>query len=202
MITSSGQERRARSAAIRAMRKDGVVLTAVKHSVRRPLCEHCGSRFTAKSRAVRLCSDECKRADAATKQRHRSAANDNKQQIDCAECGCAFSPTYGDKRSVYCSKDCSKRSARRVARKAARARIRSVTVDQVNPTKVFDRDGWACVECGVDTPRELRGTYEPNAPELDHIMPLSKGGEHSYANTQCLCRQCNAAKSDTIPLAA
>ena len=39
---------------------------------------------------------------------------------------------------------------------------------------------------------------EPLSPELDHIHPVSKGGAHSYANTQCLCRQCNAGKSDSL----
>jgi 5-methylcytosine-specific restriction endonuclease McrA len=27
---------------------------------------------------------------------------------------------------------------------------------------------------------------------------LSKGGAHTYANTQCLCRKCNSDKSDTV----
>jgi 5-methylcytosine-specific restriction endonuclease McrA len=28
----------------------------------------------------------------------------------------------------------------------------------------------------------------------DHVVPLSKGGEHSLANSQILCRSCNASK--------
>lgn len=31
---------------------------------------------------------------------------------------------------------------------------------------------------------------------LDHIVPISKGGPHTYSNTQCLCRDCNLKKSD------
>jgi 5-methylcytosine-specific restriction endonuclease McrA len=27
-------------------------------------------------------------------------------------------------------------------------------------------------------------------------MPLSKGGEHSYRNTACSCRECNLKKGD------
>jgi 5-methylcytosine-specific restriction endonuclease McrA len=63
---------------------------------------------------------------------------------------------------------------------------------------VFARDGWLCHICGGRTDKARRGTYHPNAPELDHIVPLAKGGAHSYANTACAHRKCNAAKSDTI----
>ena len=34
------------------------------------------------------------------------------------------------------------------------------------------------------------------SPELDHIIPLSKGGAHTPENTQCVCRQCNSEKAD------
>jgi 5-methylcytosine-specific restriction endonuclease McrA len=31
------------------------------------------------------------------------------------------------------------------------------------------------------------------APTLDHIVPLSKGGSHTYDNLQCACFRCNCA---------
>ena len=76
--------------------------------------------------------------------------------------------------------------------------MKKVEKESVDPFKVFDRDGWVCQMCGVPTPRELRATWEDNAPELDHIIPLSKGGPHTYKNTQCSCRKCNQRKSDKI----
>lgn len=74
-----------------------------------------------------------------------------------------------------------------------------------DPLMVFERDGWVCKMCGCATPRASRGTYEPTAPELDHMVPLSKGGHHTWANVQCACRKCNQMKSDRLdvmPLAA
>ena len=62
--------------------------------------------------------------------------------------------------------------------------------------EVFERDGWRCRLCDCSSPKILRGTYHPSAPELDHIKPLSKGGEHTMENTQLLCRTCNAMKRD------
>lgn len=81
------------------------------------------------------------------------------------------------------------------ARKARKLRQRGVAVESVNPIKVLDRDNWTCQLCGVKTPRKLRGSYADRAPEIDHILPISQGGEHSYRNVQCACRRCNIVKA-------
>jgi 5-methylcytosine-specific restriction endonuclease McrA len=82
------------------------------------------------------------------------------------------------------------------ARKARKLRERGAAVEMVDAVRVFTRDGWRCQLCGAKTPQFLRGTYKARAPELDHIIPIAAGGEHSYRNTQCACRSCNAAKRD------
>ncbi|MBO9194341.1 HNH endonuclease [Rhizobium sp. 16-449-1b] len=110
-----------------------------------------------------------------------------------------FTTSYGDRRSVYCSEACSRRRAHRAARKKERARLRGVKVETVDPIKVFERDRWRCQICKSPTPSSLRGSYDDRAPELDHIMPLSLGGAHSYLNTQCACRRCNREKSNAPP---
>ena len=52
---------------------------------------------------------------------------------------------------------------------------------------VFDRDGWACLDCGA----------EDNLC-CDHVIPVSKGGETQFENLQTLCRPCNSKKKDRI----
>lgn len=47
---------------------------------------------------------------------------------------------------------------------------------------------------------ELKGLNKPNSPELDHIIPISKGGHHLYSNVQLLCRACNGSKRDEMPV--
>lgn len=79
-----------------------------------------------------------------------------------------------------------------------RARKFGVSYEPVNRLKVFERDGWRCQICHRPTPKKLCGSFDDRAPELDHIVPLSKGGEHSYRNVQCACRKCNGAKSDSV----
>lgn len=158
-------------------------------------CQECGCRFHG---AGLVCGDECRKAKACRVIREASAAKHSKEERCCAECGKVFTPQYGDNLRKFCSRDCSKRSVKRTYRKRKRATLKAATVESVNPTMVFERDGWKCQICFVKTPRRLRGSCEPRAPELDHIIPLAHGGEHSYRNTQCLCRACNAAKSDGV----
>jgi len=125
---------------------------------------------------------------------HRAAG----RQTRCDECNAVFCPLYGSSHATLCM--CCVGIREGIAKRAGKAKRRAIergaAAESVDPYKVFDRDGWRCRLCGVKTPRAKRGTYDDNAPELDHILPLSKGGAHTYANTQCACRRCNGLKAD------
>ena len=118
--------------------------------------------------------------------------------IACAECSLLFCPLYGasNAKLCLCCKSERQRKATSISRTTRKMRKKCQTVERVNPFKVFDRDKWICQLCKNKTPKALRGSLDPRAPELDHIMPISLGGEHSYRNTQCSCRACNGAKSN------
>lgn len=67
----------------------------------------------------------------------------------------------------------------------------SAVVETIDSRKVFERDGYRCQLCGEAT----KGKWPAaTSATLDHIIPLSKGGEHSYRNTQCACFGCNNRK--------
>lgn len=56
-------------------------------------------------------------------------------------------------------------------------------------TKIKVRDNYTCKCCGIsahNTPNLLL--------EIDHIIPVSKGGQTSEDNLQCLCWKCNRSK--------
>lgn len=78
-----------------------------------------------------------------------------------------------------------------IARQKRAAAKRGVTAESVNRRVVFERDSYICQLCGEPT----QGKYpDPRSPTIDHIVPLVKGGAHSYANTQCAHYGCNARK--------
>ncbi|MEU4570846.1 HNH endonuclease [Micromonospora sp. NPDC023956] len=60
---------------------------------------------------------------------------------------------------------------------------------------VFVRDQWTCQICGLPTD-VTASPFDPASPTVDHVVPLSKGGEHTLANTQCSHLGCNSSKSD------
>ena len=60
-------------------------------------------------------------------------------------------------------------------------------------TFIKTRDNYTCCACGNST------HVEPNLLlEIDHIIPVSKGGQTEEANLQTLCWKCNRAKSNKI----
>lgn len=187
-----------------ALRWARVSRMRVSYSVCRPICRCCGVRYTATVPQQRLCSSACREIDSRIRSLKHNTANDNRDRASrpCAECGIEFSPEYGNKRRLYCAQECMRRRVKRVSKVRRRAAERGVACEPVDPFTVFDRDGWVCQICGIETPRDRRGTCAADAPELDHIHPLSKGGAHTHANTQCACRSCNSMKSDALPAVA
>lgn len=177
----------------RKAKKNLINEMSVSHKVYRTKCVVCDVRFDGVHGTL-YCSDNCRMTFYSIK----SKSLHNPVAFKCKECGCDCETSYGDTRSVYCSNKCSRRYNKRIRRKMERARLRNVKVETVDPIKVFNRDGWRCQICGKKTPKAKRGSIDERAPELDHIVPLSAGGEHSYANTQCACRQCNARKGGTV----
>lgn len=58
---------------------------------------------------------------------------------------------------------------------------------------IKNRDNYTCCTCGNST------YIEPNLLlEIDHIIPVAKGGRTVEENLQTLCWKCNRAKSDKI----
>lgn len=118
---------------------------------------------------------------------------------ECRECKGLF--MGGMRRSsVFCAARCSRRWWKRregPSKHAARAKAKGSVGRHFNELRIFVRDGWRCKLCGVETPKRLRGSTAPNAPELDHIVSIAEGGPHIPENCQCTCRRCNGEKGAT-----
>lgn len=137
--------------------------------------------------------DEVRRALQATgwlgNQKARRRAEADTGQHACSACRRSFPrdhypPSAGRGMGFLC-RDC-----RRPAKRAADARRRqqkgSTQVEPVSHVLVAERDGWRCAICRGEVTRE---TWS-----LDHVVPLSKGGAHTYANVVLAHRSCNVRR--------
>jgi 5-methylcytosine-specific restriction endonuclease McrA len=58
---------------------------------------------------------------------------------------------------------------------------------------VFARANFRCEACGA-SPKDKDNEVEVRL-EVDHIIPVSKGGSSAFNNLQALCRACNLGKA-------
>jgi len=75
----------------------------------------------------------------------------------------------------------------------------------ISPARLYNRDDRMCALCHrvTDHPRVWEQwmtskRWMPNAPTVDHIIPLAKGGTHTWDNVQLAHWSCNGDKGDTI----
>lgn len=59
--------------------------------------------------------------------------------------------------------------------------------------KILERDNYTCQLCGISLENEPHLLLE-----VDHIIPISKGGKTVESNLQTLCWKCNRSKSNKI----
>lgn len=157
-------------------------------------CPVCETLFVTPNPIVRNCVQ------------HRGANYANRKRTGglvtkaCPNCGDQFSFTHtGSALSRRRCSNCrieSKRRQRHRARDRRRTRTRAQWVEDVNRSDLYERDGWICGICGdpVDQHADPQTDW---APSLDHVVPLSQGGDHSYANSRTAHRWCNSVRGDS-----
>jgi hypothetical protein len=149
-----------------------------------------------------VCSDCSKFVHSFTLKAQR-----NRKEKTCIVCACVFTNRMSQSTKL-CSDQCKHEHARATgalsagrararARRAAREAARKV--ENVNPLTVFIRDGWCCVYCGTSVQQyDANGYLAGDEATLDHVKPLSLGGEHSYDNIVTACWDCNTKKLDSF----
>ena len=160
----------------------------------RPRCRNCGEEMPRREGATYCDAQPCRTAKYHAKQESRPR---------CSEVGCD-SPVIakglcGSHYSTVWRSENLDRS--RDNRRARKARVRDAFVEPVLASEVFERDGWICGLCSAPIPRDA---VWPDllSPSVDHIVPLSRGGEHSMANVQASHLSCNSRKQASVPAEA
>ena len=158
-------------------------------------CIQCGKDFTPKQ-SVRqtLCSAACRGARHSVDSKTRT----------CGVDGCDLPMRARD----MCAKH-YRRWARQTGREKAEAwspqryerwkrrqdQIRATKVQPIRNIDIFERDGWTCALCHQPIDPDLMWP-DPACATLDHIVPLSKGGQHTLDNVQAAHARCNISKGD------
>lgn len=80
---------------------------------------------------------------------------------------------------------------------ARRAQKLRGSAEAFSRREIFERDNWICQLCGGSITPGLKHP-DPWHANVDHIIPLSKGGMHSRDNAQATHFRCNLQKGNRI----
>lgn len=191
-----------------------------------PGCKQCGKPLTRKSRGPKptYCSASCRakagaeraKADGRYEQwiansRARKQAEREANAKPCRYCGDLMLNPY----RIQCGKpECKRKfNAERMrewnrnykaktgtwyVRKwdhRRRMLLRVATLETFHPSEVFERDRWICQICKRPVDATIKWP-DPMSPSLDHIVPISEGGEHTRANCRLAHLRCNTARGN------
>ena len=139
------------------------------------------------------------------------------EEFVCVECGRTFtryqrmlhdgslSKERRGRTFKYCSSKCCTKHQRPHSRQARTKREAGIKGDRIILGDLMERDGGICQICGEavdigDGFHDQFGYFHVgrNYPSIDHIIPISKGGEHVWDNVQLAHMACNAGKCDRI----
>ncbi len=158
-------------------------------------CERCATPYTPPPRGghSRFCTRACAAATRIEAKPQRS--------VECRECSAVFGAPRGSGPVAYCAPECRRAAINRYRREtglnsrsgtARRAREAGALTDDHTHAELLDsweeRELFVCVLNGPDC---------EGAPEtMEHLIPLSRGGDHTVGNLAPACTRCNSQKTD------
>jgi 5-methylcytosine-specific restriction endonuclease McrA len=172
-------------------------------AVKEASCSYCG----AITNGAKHCGAKCSARELRSVPRYRT----------CLVCEGTYDSLTVSRRSVTCSGACRKQRTKVLAvehyrremqtevgrdrhrraeykRKAAKV---TAYVQDVDRGVVMDAGEWLCHLCGDSIPKQAEWP-DPLFGTVDHVVPLSKGGEHSYANCKPAHLSCNCKKGNRM----
>jgi 5-methylcytosine-specific restriction endonuclease McrA len=147
-------------------------------------CEWCGETFEATKRGKIFCSQRC--ANAVSARRSKLGVN-GKGPKPCATCGQIFEAVRATHR--WCSRQCRNRHFG-ILRSRGRVKPSAATYTD---REIFERDGWRCHLCGGRVDPEVDRRH-PDGATIDHLVPISLGGDDEPANVATAHWKCNRDK--------
>ncbi len=118
---------------------------------------------------------------------------------ECVLCGARFKKKAENQK--FCTSACRKRASWRKHDPLRDKRFKGAIIDNdITLHKLFRMSGGVCYLCGgaCDWNAKIIINGRPYAkakyPSIDHVIPLSKGGEHSWNNVRLAHLGCNSSK--------
>ncbi len=151
------------------------------------ICKVCKAQFTSLRDNTLYCSPDCRRKGKRDKLIIKK--NIPISYYHCLNCGKEFKKRVHNQ--IFCSKECQK------------IIIKQRYLDSFNNPhsylphlklrfEIFKRDNFTCQYCG-------RNVREDGIKlNIDHIIPISKGGKTIVSNLVTSCKECNAGKTDCL----
>lgn len=165
-----------------------------KENNKEKTCALCGKVFKPTNKDQTYCTGRC-----ASVARSKIWV-EHKTIKTCRYCEKSFVSSLQEINRAYCSKQCrekdylhnnpEKDSDRRRKRRAI---TRGIDAEYIDCTTVYRRDHNICQLCGKKVDMKLKYPHKLSA-SIDHVIPLSKGGTHRYANVQLAHFRCNTLK--------
>jgi hypothetical protein len=155
-------------------------------------CGWCGKQIRASYRTA-FCSAMCRHRrhnwNAARKRGERFASDLG--WAVCRQCGRKFSHL-----AKRCPEYCTDRCVASASQQRRKHRIRSNTsrTDNFTLREIAERDGWRCHICRRAVP-ERPYARRPKDPTMDHLVPISAGGQHVRENVALAHLICNTRRS-------
>lgn len=173
-----------KNAAAWKRRKGGAGYWRQMHYTVRPVaCVSCLSPLPPSKRKPRLyCSEKCMPS-------YSTYEPSIPRSVVCVTCGLQF--TTFQPLAEACSRHCNDRSPK--ARERAAKRRGAGNTSPFTTAEIAERDGWMCGICGDRIPKRAKHP-DGRSISLDHIIPLSEGGDHLPSNVQVAHLKCNLSK--------
>ena len=178
--------------------------TTIRHKTKHPdPCPICEENRRAKEKAESKEERERIREEARQQKALERVQCYAERLHPCCVCG---NPTTNKK---YCSKPCSNKATNHRHELLRRAKIANALVDlDIEIHELFNRDKGICYICGGlcdwSDKKKINNTIVCGEyyPSVDHVIPLAKGGLHSWENVRLAHRGCNTKKRDSMPPAS
>ena len=147
---------------------------------------------------VRVCVDCGRPFEISKKSKRRNCGNKcpvHKIEYDCIICHRHVERPRCFGMGRFCSNACRLTHSGVPMRNGIHREIRKG--DLIDPQDIYDFYDWICICCDEYIDPHVKWP-DPGCATLDHVIPLSRGGTHTWDNVAPAHLLCNGLKADII----